>query len=227
MAVTVNATATADVSVASVLTATNSNLTIVSGATALLAWVEFGSVNGIPSAITVTWNGVAMTLLASVQNSFNNFVLCQLYGLLAPATGNQSLIANWTTSSSITIDAIAFNGTATDTLANAFQNANTNNGGGGTSATVTGTSSVGNINVCGVCSIDDVTALAATSSTTVFTDNNHIGTQGATAPGASSVAWSATVVSTFGWGICCIDVAAPAAATPFGWKAPVVSMFRR
>lgn len=46
------------------------------------------------STATMTWNGVAMTQIGTVQNDGNTDAY--LFGLIAPATGAQTLAATWT-----------------------------------------------------------------------------------------------------------------------------------
>ncbi len=209
MTVTVNATATAAVSSGSVTTLTNSNLTAAAGITAGLAWVLFGNPTATPTGVAVTWGGVAMTLLASIANTTTNFALATLWGVLTSTTGAQSVVATWTGSSSCVIDAVAFAGTATDTVAHAFLNANTATGSSAT-ATVTASSATGNVNVAGTCCVtQNVNSISATGSTAVFTLNSNIGAGGARATGAASVAWSAPLAASAPWAMACVDVAVP------------------
>lgn len=216
MAVTVNATATAVVNQASGATSiTSTNLTIAAGATALLVW--FYCSGGAPTSPAVSWDATgtpqSMTLITSVTNGS---AYASLYGLLSPRTGNLTLKATWTqTTLSAAIDAIAFAGTATDTIAHCFPNAVTNSGTSTTPA-VTATSAVGNINVAGVSAVQSVSAFSATGSTLVFNDNSHVGSAGARATGAASVAWSGTLTLSGAWAALATDVAVPVVAgTPW------------
>ena len=210
MTVSVNATSTAVVNQTSGVTSiTNGNLTIASGATALLAWLYFSG--GTPTGIAVNWDAAgtpqAMTLITSVGSGGSSYA--SLWGLLSPRTGNLSLKATWTgTGFAAALNSIAFNGSGTDTIANAFPNA-VNNAGTGTSATLTATSASGNINVAGLAAAGNVTALSATGSTLVWTNNSFVGSGGARAPGAASVAWSGTISSSVPWTIVATDVAVP------------------
>jgi len=213
MTVTVNATATATSDGSAVATVSSTNLTVASGATSLLVWLCLGSysVATLPTSITVQWDSTGspqtMTSLGNVVNTGTGyFFQVYLFGLLAPTVGNKTLAATWTTSCLVAMDAIAFNGTATDTLAHCFPNF-TSSTGNSASATVTGTSAVGNINVAGQGSNNAVTSLSATGSTSVFLDGNNFGTGGARATGASTVAWTGATAGTNQWAICCVDVA--------------------
>jgi hypothetical protein len=211
MTVTVNATATTPKEIASGTSTTNTTLTIASGATALLAILVTGGFGTAITSPSLHWDSTgtnqAMTLLVSITNGAIN---TSLFGLLSPTVGAKTLAASWTNSNPAVLTAIAFNGTATDTIANAFQNSNSNSG-SGTSATVTGTSAAGNINVAAAGNIgNSAITLAATSSTSIFSVASNNGAAGGRAPGAATVAWTGTQTTQI-WTIACVDVAVPAA----------------
>lgn len=209
MTVGVDATATGSTSAASgATTITNANLTVGSGATLLIVFLNtFTGITGV----SVNWNSTgtpqAMTQVAAASNS-GAFRQVLIYALLAPTAGSHTCAATWTTGSAASMDLLSFTGTATDTLANACQNAASNTG-TGTSATVTATSAIGNLNVCGVCAATSVNSVTATGSTGIFTDNNQIGSGGARATGAASIAWTGAIASSVGWSIAAVDLAAP------------------
>jgi hypothetical protein len=147
-----------------------------------------------------------MTLIATAAAGG---VYVGMFGLLSPTTGAHTLAASWTTSGGVILDAIAFNGTATDTIANAFQRSNSNTG-SGTSGTVTGTSAVGNINLVLMGNLfSNISSLSATGSTSIFTAATNNGGAASRATGAATVAWTGTQ-TTDSWAIACIDVCVPA-----------------
>lgn len=111
MAVLFDAKGTSDAtSGAAVQTFTFNNLTIGTGQNrALVVMLHFAlkTVTGI----TCTWNGVSMAAITNASGSdsgTNGFV--QLFGLVNPASGNQSLVVNWTGLTQLTVDAISFVG---------------------------------------------------------------------------------------------------------------------
>ena len=233
MTVTVNATATAAVDGAAVATISSTNLTVASGATSLLTWLILGSYSlaTLPTGITVQWDSAGtpqtMTSLGNVVNTATGFFFqAYLYGLLSPTIGNKTMKATWTTSCLVAMDMIAFAGTATDTLAHCFLNFNSATG-TSTSATVTGTSAVGNINIAAVASNAANTSLSATGSTSVFADNNQLGSAGARATGASSVAWTGATATSGQWAIICVDVAVPFVASSYTplWRPPQIQIW--
>lgn len=223
MAVTVNATAVTVATGSSITTLTNTTLTVVAGATALLAWLTFGGQAANPSAITVTWDSggtnQAMTQIAIATNGATFGSISILYGLLNPTLGNKTLSASWTGAVSLEMDAIAFAGTATDTIANAFQNTNSATGSSATSA-ITATSAVNNINIFGGATRGaSYNAATGTGVTSVWLSNVVIGATGAQATGAASIAYTATLQSSAAWAVCCIDVCVPVvAASPFPYQ---------
>lgn len=219
MAVAVDATATAVTQTTNTSTVTVTNMTVGSGATALLAWFQS---NELPTSITANWDNAgtpqAMTLLATQTVST---VRCQLYGLLAPHVGNLNLVISWTGTCSTLIDAISFTGTATDLLANAFTNAITDTQ-TGDPATLTVTSDTSSIAVVGVCGVtQSVLSVTATGSTQVFTNNSVITGGGARAPGAATVAFTADLTASATWGMVGVSVSPPSG--PIAWLAPIVS----
>lgn len=185
---------------------TNTSLTIPSGATALLVTLSLFSGTTLASSVAVTWGGTAMTLVGSITNSATGDTVVQYWGLLNPATGNQTISAVWTGAVAAVMFPVSFTGTATDTLANAFKNATTNTG-SGTSATVTGTSSPGNINVAQLATENGTTsALSATGGSTNLFNQGSVFVSATT---VGSAVWSGTLSVTGAWALLSLDVSAP------------------
>lgn len=117
MAVTVNANMTTGNGnggqcerVASNTTLSSTGLTIAAGSNRLLivpiVWSNAGT---LPSGITITWNGVGLTQVPSAYGGTTGSY-AGLWYLLNPDTGNQTLTANWTTTSGCYMGAICFDG---------------------------------------------------------------------------------------------------------------------
>lgn len=107
---------------------TNANLTIGANGTAVIAVIitisaagfTLPTISGAP-----TWNGVAMTLIASKNNS-TNLANVSVYGLASPATGNHTLSVSFsgaTAQANTTIDCFSVSGSALAT-ADCFPSAN-------------------------------------------------------------------------------------------------------
>lgn len=114
----------------------------------LIGYVAFRGITS--SAVAMTWNGVSMTAisgasLTAVAGSMDLY----LFGLIAPATGAQTLSVSWTGGSSapVVLGAIS--------LYNADQTTGWQNGGTdtntGTSVSGTVSSANGNMAVAGLC----------------------------------------------------------------------------
>lgn len=126
MAITVNATGTEGTQGSSA-SYNYTNITVAAGSnTALVFQITFtANVTGI----TCTWDSggtnQSMTVLNSQkEDTWSNYVY--VFGLLAPTTGNKTLAVSWTTNSSITACAAAFDGVLQTSIAAAFTNAANN-----------------------------------------------------------------------------------------------------
>lgn len=135
MAVAFDAKATSVVSTTggSPATITNNNLTVGVGATLLIAEVNLGDFNppGLTATCTgLTWNGVAMTLIATKNDpgTSGGTVQCNAYGLVNPASGNHSLVASFggtpTGNTGYYVDCFSFKGSDATSVANAVPAAN-------------------------------------------------------------------------------------------------------
>jgi hypothetical protein len=78
------------------------------GLVAVIAFDFTGSPD--PSAVSATWNGTNMTLVADGHPGSTLGPFSQLWGLAAPATGSQNLVFSWTTSSRSFVSAVSFTG---------------------------------------------------------------------------------------------------------------------
>ena len=100
-------------------------VTLGGSATCIVGMLVFASqgANTIPTGITMTWNGVAMTAGPSAASqSGADYALSVLFYLTNPATGQQVLSASWTNSNDSYMSAISFTGTATSACVNATNN---------------------------------------------------------------------------------------------------------
>lgn len=88
-------------------------LTILPGfRTALIVTVGWDIVLGAadPNISSMTWGGVALARIKSGAATVGTGPFAELWGLVNPLTGNQTLAASWTGSLKVFFDAIAFNG---------------------------------------------------------------------------------------------------------------------
>src|SRR6185437_3196554 len=215
MAVAVDASATAPTIVGTATTSASlTTLTVGSSATALLAVVNS---NNNLSGLTLTWdNGgtnQAMTFVGSV-NITSGWIW--IFGLLNPTPGAKTLRASWTGSLTCILDALSFTGTATDTIANAFQNFNSAKPAASTSHTITLTGASGNISFCTSANNTNTYTspyLNTTGSTNLYHDATHVAGTAAYAPSASSVVWTDHTSSSLADVLAGVDVAVPAAPT--------------
>src|SRR6185437_14616436 len=216
MAVAVDASATAPTIVGTATTSASlTTLTVGSSATALLAVVNS---NNNLSGLTLTWdNGgtnQAMTLVGSV-NITSGWIW--IFGLLNPTPGAKTLRASWTGSLTCILDALSFTGTATDTIANAFQNFSSAQPAAGTSLPITLTGASGNISFCSSANNSNTYTspyLSTTSSTDFYVDATHVAGTGAYAPSASSVTWTAHPSSSLSAILAGVDVSAGGSPPP-------------
>lgn len=108
--ITVNASGTTQIySVNTPSPLNDTSLTIAAGNDRYLI-VGLGSRNGSLSGLAITWNGVALTQL-NIQQEPTWLNTAYIFGLAAPATGNQTLTVSWTGGSSerITFRALCLN----------------------------------------------------------------------------------------------------------------------
>jgi len=177
MAVSVDAVATADVTTASAQTLSNTNLTVGSAATSLLAFVEF---SGSPTSIVCTWDAAgsapqAMTLINTGDGGAG--VSSRIYGLVKPHAGNLTLTVTWTPAAKCSISAMSFNGSLSDHatgVGGCFTNFGAGDG-SGSSQTFGGTTKVGNLSIASAAAATAITSLSTTGSSVLFRDNTNFG----------------------------------------------------
>lgn len=212
------ATGTAAATNSLVTSLDNTSLNLPTGTTALLAFLTIGEEAIVPTGLSVHWDSAgtnqAMTLITSVQSSANTNVFTLIYGLVNPTVGAKTLHAAWTNGCPAVLNAIAFSGTVTSSVAAAFTNAATNNG-LTTAPTLSVTSASGNMAVASVGA--DSTALStltATGYSNIFVQNQtQFGAIASRAPGASTVAFTGSPAATTEWGaVGCSVVAADTSA---------------
>lgn len=209
MAVTLNSTTASDTlsSTTTATTLTVSNMTVGSGSNRCLIAILCLSAAAV-TGITATWNGVSMFQIVSFGSIPGNVVI---FGLRNPASGNQSLIFNWTGVSEADAYALDFTGVEQSTDGAAFPHTGTGTANSSTAA-ATVTSAVGNATVAGF----TVPSGFQTPTQTELWLNNlgaAAAYEGQRAAGAASVTFQNTVQSgPQTWVAAAVDIAAIAVA---------------
>lgn len=170
------------------------------------------------SAVAVTWNGVAMTSIGTITTPAGRNIF--IFGLIAPATGNQTISASWTGGASdISLGAVSIKDAD---QATGWQNFTTNTG-TSTLATDAVTSASGNLVVVG--RADDNASSATIAAGTQDWDErdlngNYGGGHIASVGASATVTW--TLGSSVGWAMAGVDVIAFAAGATVAleWKQP-------
>jgi hypothetical protein len=196
-------------------TATYANHTVGVGANGALVLELVFQVQTV-SAITCVWDSggtnQSMTQIgpAVLAPGGNDMVI--YFGLVAPTSGNKSLVCNWTTTSGFSAASASFTGANQAGGTTTFSNVVTNTGSSGTTAlSVT--------NISGGIAVDGATSFCCNLSAptqTAFgaTPNNTLGMGGSYDPtttgGSVSFAW--TLSSSGGWAELGFSIAPPAAA---------------
>lgn len=213
-AVTVNANATANAHTSSATALNLTSLTIASGSNTVLVVQLSFSVKTVTS-VTVTWdNGgtnQAATLIKTANGS-GSLSRAELWGLVAPVTGNKTLRITWTTTSELYLNATAFDGVdqtgGVTTFPNSTSTTNT-----GTTASLVITSAVNNI------TIDTLTVAEIISNPTqtqLWLDNSgtNVGGGASRGVGAATVTHAWTIASSsIAWVIVGCDIAAVTVTT--------------
>lgn len=200
---------------------TETTLTVGAGANrVLLVLLQYAySPLAGTGASAVAWDSAgspqAMTLIrrdidSAVLDAGKSDIVWELWGLIAPTSGNRTLQVTFNTTSNVSmlIDAASFTGADQTSVATAFTNANFASlaGGGSSTASVTITSATGNmvaghhINVSGV--------FSATSGTNLYLLNTAAANYDS---GAASVAVTATITTSKNWGSQGVNIAAAGA----------------
>lgn len=159
------ATCTVDSADANVTTLSLTTFTVDTGSNLCLIGILHNRV-AITSP-TMTWNGVSMTQIGSGIQGTNSGV--RLFYLVAPATGNQTLVASWTTGSVSTLGAVAFSG-ADQTTCHDAATIETATDTSGTPSTGAVTSATDAATVGAVTNAGNTLTLA--TQTAIYTDNS-------------------------------------------------------
>lgn len=170
----------------------------------------FGGGSGLPTGISVTWNGVAMTAITGA--SFSDVtagVSIAAFGLVNPASGANTLAASWTGARFTSVAAISFTGVDQTGGVTSFAHGAGNHGNAGGNASVTVTSATGNITAAAYTN-DGGAQFTATSATQDWVDATDSFALNHTA-GSASNTMTATQGST-NWVAAGVDVVAAAAA---------------
>jgi hypothetical protein len=169
------------------------------------------------ASMAVTWNGVSMTSIGS-KTGFVSYGLW-LFGLIAPATGAQTLAATWSAPGAInTIHLAAWSLYEADQTTG-WQNFASNNGTSNAPAQNV-TSATGNIALAALA--NQATAPTLTAGTEDWNDTNQILLcSGAHMNGAATAGFTWTLSGSENWITAGVDVVA--AATPSSSASPSMS----
>jgi len=215
VAVAFDAKGTADVTADNATSINFSNITVGTGSNrALVVLLSLGLTTA--SNISVVWDSggtnQVMTLIGSNADSGGD-AISLLYGLIAPTSGQKTLHVSWTGSCTVYVDAVSFTGVNQAGGTSSFAHYNFATG-SGTTASVTITSSSGNMVVATGSGTMGGTSVTF-NGTEIFFD--QVGAQqnawGNYAAGASSVNMTASGNGSGDWVQIGVDVVA-AGATP-------------
>jgi len=213
MAVAFDAVSSVDITGASAVSfADSTHLTIGASANVLLVPIVW-STSAPPTGISISWNGVSLTLISgtSIGNGLHGNV--QIYGLLNPTTGTHTLAGSWTGIRDFYCVGISFSGADTSAFTNAFQNGTTGTG-SASPATISITSATNGASV-GVLSTDG-SFTAFTSGTQDFLDNSQPTVSGAGGHQVGVASSTISVSANNSWSAAGIAIAAPSSLTPTG-----------
>jgi hypothetical protein len=103
--VTFDANSSAVATASAATSISSSNLTVGTGANRAVV-MQIGFSSALVTGISATWDGIAMTLIASVANGLGGLVA--LFGIVNPASGAKSLSVSWTGSSDAKMNAVSW-----------------------------------------------------------------------------------------------------------------------
>lgn len=206
--VTLNATGTTQVySSATPSPVSDTSLTVASGSDRYL-FVALSSRDGDMPSLAITWNGVSMSLLNSqVQDTWTEY--CYVYGLAAPATGNNTMQVSWTGGGSFRFTYRAVTLDNVSSISGSLTNGSGNSANPqGNITTASGDATVSCLTMTG--------SVSAVSHTLLFTDSNH-GAAQYNLSSSSSDTHQYTMTSS-NWGLAGVRAlqTGAAAATPRG-----------
>jgi hypothetical protein len=199
-----------------VATLTVPNLTVGSGtnrAAAVLVWWDQGT---FPTGVTATWDSggtnQSMTQVPGTQVADgSSSVSAAIYAVVAPTSGNKSLVVSWTGSLEVHAMAISFTGVNQTSVATAFPHGAKNSGNSAGPATITITSATGNLVIAG--DSQGAGSFGAVSGTTIAKDDTTgpaLGVVGNYDNGAATVTLTAALPSSTAWDSLGSDILAAA-----------------
>ncbi|MET4788280.1 hypothetical protein ABIF64_000458 [Bradyrhizobium japonicum] len=192
----------------------SSIITVGSGSNrALVVFLMFviGGGSGLPTGISCTWNGVAMTAITGATFSdVTAGTSIIAYGLVNPASGANTLSASWTGARFTGVGAISFTGVDQTGGATSFAHGAGNHGNAGGNASVTITSATGNITAAAYTN-DGGGAFTSTSPTQDYVESTTSNSAMNHTAGSASNTMTATP-NTTNWVAAGVDVVAAAAA---------------
>lgn len=219
MAVTLDVVGTMADSATGITTFDYTGITVGAGSNSALAVKIVFSLKTV-SSISVTWDqggtNQACTLITSQANG-GSFGLVQMYGRLAPTSGNKTLRITWTGTSQIIVQVVAVTDADQAAVASTFLAA-TPATGNSTAPSITITSAVGRMTLDCVCADNNFFTVGSATKTQTFMDNNgimDIDGAGSRAAGAASNTHAWTLVGGSQWASVGIDIVAAAAGGAF------------
>lgn len=212
MAVAFDAQSSADTTANAATSFTNStNLTVGAGANRALLVVICWSTLTPPTAVSITWNGVALSLVSNSPGGIGASAGANtaIYGLLNPASGTLTLAGSWTGARDFCVAGVAYTGVDQAAFATSFTGFHATGTTGNNSVTVT--SATGR--ACVACFCNGAGVYTALTGTTVFNDGTPalISAASCRDVGAASVVLTGTVAGTNNWSASGVDILAAAA----------------
>lgn len=203
-------------------TVTITNLTIGSGSNrALVLGLQFEA-SAIPSGLTATWNGTSLTAITGTNSGSHGGCSCALvmFGLVAPASGNHSLVISWTGSNSIHAFAVSFTGVDQTGGATSFPGGTSVVEDTATASPITGPVSSASGDIVVAAGMQDCQPWGAISGTTIATDLSgpDFGSAANYSPGAATVSPTFAFTGTCVFGFVGTDVKAASGGGGGGGK---------
>lgn len=171
----------------------------------LVGYVAFKNSGVDPGTVAMTWNGVSMTAINNVSTPGGDHRIYQ-FGLIAPATGNQTLLASWSGALgtvAVVLGAISIYSADQST---GWSNAATGTG-TSTAMTLALTTASGDMAVAGTAD-HDATSATITAGTSDWDERdlagNYEGGHNAAAGASTSLSW--TLGSSVAWAVAGVRV---------------------
>jgi hypothetical protein len=187
-------------------------ITVGSGSNRALVAIIVTDGNTIaPTVTSMTWGAQSMTLIGRVVMTTGQELNVELWGLVAPTSGSQTMTVNMSSSyPDFDITAVSFTGVNQTGGVSSFANFNSAQSGTPiTTPTVTITSASGDYVVGGLATESIISSFPSGSGTNIFIDNGGTvqSAAGMYTPGASSVAIAGLAASSV-YAIAGVDVVA-------------------